>query len=204
MYSGWYMLTIQHRQTLRDTMGIVWFVVAVIIGAWLINALVFRSFSVTGPSMESTMYTGDRLIVNRLPMTWAALRGQSLCHRADMSSYFRNPKFEEMKADEFVVKRGLRYRVNTLRSLVAKLPSITTNDQTGSTPMRGVRVYASPVTGRLDKTVVPDGSIFVIGDNRGGNESLDSRNGFGFIPLDNIVGPVVIRIYPFSKISTNF
>jgi signal peptidase I len=198
------MLTIQHRQTLRDAMGIVWFVVAVIIGAWLINALVFRSFSVTGPSMESTMYTGDRLIVNRLPMTWAALRGQSFMPSRGHVIVFRNPKFEEMKADEFVVKRVIALPGEHVEVTGGKV--IVYNDERpdGFDPYEGVKVYASPVTGHLDKTAVPDGSIFVIGDNRGGNESLDSRNGLGFIPLDNIVGPVVIRIYPFGKISTNF
>ena len=74
----------------------------------------------------------------------------------------------------------------------------------GFNPYDGVSVYPSLVTGQVDKTVVPDGQIFVIGDNRGGNESLDSRNGLGLIPLNNIVGPVVMRIYPFTKISTNF
>lgn len=185
-------------------MGIVWFVVAVIIGAWLINALVFRSFSVTGPSMESTMYTGDRLIVNRLPMTWAALRGQSFMPARGHVIVFRNPKFEEMKADEFVVKRVIALPGEHVEVTGGKVTVYNDERPDGFDPYEGVRVYASPVTGRLDKTVVPDGSIFVIGDNRGGNESLDSRNGLGFIPLDNIVGPVVIRIYPFSKISTNF
>ena len=47
---------------LKDIGGFVIFVVCVIVGTLLINTFVFRSFSVTGPSMEQTLYTGDRLI----------------------------------------------------------------------------------------------------------------------------------------------
>ena len=198
------MLTIEHRQRMRDTLGIVWFVIAVVVGAWLINALVFRSFSVTGPSMESTMFTGDRLIVNRLPMTWSALRGAPYMPTRGHVIVFKNPKFEEMRADEYVVKRVIGLPGEQVEVSGGKVTVYNSEHPSGFNPYDGVSVYPSLVTGQVDKTVVPDGQIFVIGDNRGGNESLDSRNGLGLIPLNNIVGPVVMRIYPFTKISTNF
>lgn len=198
------MLAIQHKQNLRDVLGIIWFVVAVIVGAWLINALVFRSFSVTGPSMESTLYTGDRLIVNRLPMTWSAIQGKSYMPARGHVIVFRNPKFEEMRADEFVVKRVIGLPGEQVEVSGGKVTVYNSEHPGGFDPYEGVSVYSSIVTGQVDKTTVPDGQIFVIGDNRGSNESLDSRNGLGFIPLDNIVGPVSMRIYPFSKISVNF
>ena len=53
--------------------GIVVFVLAVALGTIIINTFIFRSFSVVGPSMEATMFTGDRLIVDRLPVTAASL-----------------------------------------------------------------------------------------------------------------------------------
>lgn len=198
------MLAIQHRQHLRDFLGIAWFILAVVIGAWLINALVFRSFSVTGPSMETTMYTGDRLIVNRLPMTWQALRGQPYLPARGHVIVFRNPKFDEMRADEFVVKRVIAFAGEQVSITGGRVTVFNADHPSGFDPYDDVKVYASAVTGELDRVTVPDGQLFVIGDNRGGNESLDSRNGLGFIPLDNIVGPVVLRIYPFNKISTNF
>ena len=198
------MLTIEHRQSLRDVFGIVWFVVAVIIGAWLINSLVFRSFSVTGPSMESTMYTNDRLIVNRLPMTWAAIKGESYLPARGHVIVFRNPKFEEMRADEFDVKRVIGLPGEQIEVDAGRVTVYNDAHPNGFNPYEGVSVYASSVTGKVDKMSIPEGQIFVIGDNRGGNESLDSRNGLGLIPLDNVVGPVAMRIYPFSKISTNF
>ena len=54
----------------KDVIQLIIFIVCVIIGTILINSFVFRSYNVVGPSMEETLYTGDRLIVNRLPVTW--------------------------------------------------------------------------------------------------------------------------------------
>ena len=41
---------------LKDLLNISVFVLCVVVGAILINTFIFRSFSVIGPSMESTMY----------------------------------------------------------------------------------------------------------------------------------------------------
>lgn len=197
------MLSIERRQGLKDVFGIIGFIIAVIVGAWLINSLIFRSFSVTGPSMETTMYTGDRLIVNRVPMTLNALQGKSYMPERGHVIVFRNPLFSEMRNDEFVVKRVIAFAGERVVVSGGSVTVYNKENPKGFNPYDGVDVYPSIVTGQLDQKV-DDGTIFVIGDNRGGQESLDSRNGLGLIPLDNIVGPVALRIYPFSKISTDF
>ena len=56
-------------------------------------------------------------------------------------------------------------------------------------------------SGEVD-TIVPDGELFVSGDNREGHNSWDSRNGLGTIPYCRIIGPVVLRLFPFDKMRT--
>ena len=54
----------------------------------------------------------------------------------------------------------------------------------------------TPVTGSYFDLIVPENSIFVMGDNR--PDSTDSRI-FGCIPFDKIEGRVVLRFFPFNK-----
>lgn len=55
----------------------------------------------------------------------------------------------------------------------------------------------TPRTGAFYDVIVPEGQVFVMGDNRMG--SMDSRE-FGCIPLDKVDGKVVCRIWPLNKI----
>ena len=46
---------------------------------------------------------------------------------------------------------------------------------------------------------VPEGCVFLMGDNR--NHSSDSRYApIGCVETDNILGKVILRIFPFSRI----
>lgn len=53
-------------------------------------------------------------------------------------------------------------------------------------------------SGSLEGFVVPEGSIFAMGDNR--QSSMDSRSeNVGCVAIEDIMGKAVLRLYPFSE-----
>lgn len=194
---------LEKHQALKDLVGIVLFIVAVLIGAWLINLFLFRSFSVSGPSMEPTLYTNDRLIVNRVPVTFAHLQAKDYVPERGQVIVFKNPLFHSGVHDEFIVKRVIALpgeRVTIVGGVVKvyneEHPDGFKVDELWTGPTSPTDTDAP-----IDQIVTSD-SLFVIGDHRQEGFSLDSRNGLGLIPFDDIIGPVSLRIYPFTGIRT--
>lgn len=73
--------------------------------------------------------------------------------------------------------------------------SINGEDQDQSYTMEG---YTS---GYVKDLLVPEGCLFVMGDNR--QNSIDSRDpSVGFVKIDDVYGKAVFRLYPFSEIGS--
>ncbi len=190
----------ERHQWIRDTAGLLFFAIAVLVGTLLINTFVFRSFNVEGPSMEKTLYTGDRLIVNRLPVTWSQLRNEQYVPGRGQVIVFKNPLYTAGSSDEYIVKRVIAFAGERVVLKDGHYTVYNTEKPSGFNPDDANHGEpGSPTSGEGDWTV-PDGNLFVSGDHRQGNYSLDSRNGLGFIPLYDVVGPVSLRIFPFTAI----
>ena len=89
---------------------------------------------------------------------------------------------------------------NYVKRVVA-LGGDTVAIEEGTLRVNGVPVPESyikePMVRDFDEVTVPHGYVFVMGDNR--NASLDSRSeGVGPIPLDQIVGKVLVVLWPLG------
>lgn len=186
----------QRHPFLKDALNIAIFILCVLVGTLLINTFVFRSFNVVGPSMEKTLFTGDRLIINRLPVTWAQLQNQQYVPERGQVIVFKNPMYNASTGDEYVVKRVIAFEGERVTVKDGKITVFNTEHPEGFNPDdQNHGEPGSPTTGDVD-TTVSQGTLFVSGDHREGDYSYDSRNGLGLIPLFDVVGPVGIRIYP--------
>ena len=186
----------------KDILGIVVFIICVVIGTVVINTFVFRSFNVVGPSMETTLYTGDRLIVSRLSVTFSQLQNKSYLPDRGQVIVFKNPHYSRGIEDEYIVKRVIAYPGERVLLKDGKYTVFNAEFPAGFNPDdKNNGEPGSPTTGEVD-TIVPQKELFVSGDHRTGNYSYDSRNGLGTIPYYDVVGPVSMRIFPFNKIRT--
>lgn len=148
----------------------------------IVLSLFFRQVTVDGGSMNDTLCDGDRLIVSAFGYTpkcgdiVVVTHGESL--------------------DEPIIKRVIATEGQTL----------SIDFETGEVAVDGVLMkeyYIKGKTGAVRNMIeipetIKEGYVFVMGDNR--EHSKDSRNAeVGLIPVQNIVGKAVFRIYPFES-----
>lgn len=190
---------------IRDLINFGILVIAVLIGTLLLNTYVFRSFSVSGHSMDNTLSDGDRLIINRISVTIAQIHNKNYLPNRGQIIVFTNPVYTPGSADRYIVKRVIAFPGERVVVKDGVLTVYNNNHPDGFQPDKTTRKNnvgpKSPTSHDGDWTV-PDGSVFVSGDNRVGDNSFDSRSGLGFIPTYDIIGPVVLRIFPLTKVDS--
>lgn len=192
----------QRHPYFKDVIGLLVFFICVAVGTIFINLYVFRTFSVLGPSMETTLYTGDRLIVNRIPSTVSQLQNKQYVPNRGQVIVFKNPNYVPSGQDEFIVKRVIAFPGERVVVKDGKITVFNDANPQGFNPDDANNGEpGSPTSGNVD-TIVPENELFVAGDHRQGEYSFDSRSGLGTIPYVDIVGPVSVRIWPVNKIRT--
>jgi len=186
--SGWY--------EALSTIGVVVTAFAVAI---FIIAFVFRSYQVDGPSMENTLQNADKLIIWKVPRTWARLTGHPyIPDRGDIIVFTQSglSQFNQQDTKQ-LIKRVIGLPGD---HLVLKDGSYTIYNKThpkGFDPDKTLPYGKNiPTTsGEIDITLGKS-QVFVSGDNR--PDSLDSR-AFGPINANQIIGKLAIRVFPIGK-----
>ena len=215
----------QKHPLLKDLLSLAGFIVAVVIGTIFLNTFIYRSYNVVGGSMENTLHGDDRVIVNRAAVSWAHFTGNEYVPERGQVIVFLNEdeeKVAEYKAqgvehpmtcsvpsnvkDQYIIKRVIAFPGE--RVTVKDGVMTVYNDEHPDGFVYDTEWRKSETDGPKEHTsgevdiVVPDGELFVSGDNREGSNSWDSRNGLGTIPYCRIIGPVMLRLFPLDKIRT--
>jgi signal peptidase I len=170
------------RQGIGEWVGIV---VAALLLAFLIKTFVMQTFFIPSGSMEHTLEINDRLLVNKLAYDFGSI------HHGDIV-VFKRPPGETDQSITDLIKR------------VIALPGDTIESRNGLVYVNGEPV-AEPYlatgmpTNNLPPTKIPEGKIFVMGDNR--TNSTDSRV-FGPIDKDLVIGKASFRIWPPSRVGS--
>ena len=215
----------QKHPLLKDLLSLAGFIAAIILGTLFLNTFIYRSYNVVGGSMENTLHGEDRVIVNRAAVSWSHFIGQEYVPERGQIIVFLNEDEAKVKDykevgvknpmtcsvpsnvnDQYIIKRVIAFpgeRVVVKNGAMTiyndEYPDGFNYDDTWRvSETDGPKAYTS---GEVD-LVVPEGELFVSGDNREGSNSWDSRNGLGTIPYCRVIGPVVLRLFPLDKIRT--
>jgi signal peptidase I len=169
-------------------------IVGAVILAFFINQFIFHPYEVYGESMTPTLQNGDRLIVSRVGRTWNSIWGREYTPKRGDIIVFKST----LSSRDQLVKRVIALPGERVLVKDGKLTVFNDEYPEGFNPDEAYSdLIPSYTTGNID-THVNDGFVFVSGDNRGEGGSLDSRNELGQVPIDNIVGELVLRIFPLS------
>ncbi len=190
------------KQAIGDILSVLFIFAVAGALAFALIAFVFQSYQVDGPSMENTLQNNDRLIVWKVPRTWAHITGhQYVPNRGDIIIFNENNLAEfGQPSIKQLVKRviGLPGDRVVVRNGVV---TIYNHDHMGGFQPDQTLPYGQehplPYTsGDIDITL-DSTHIFVCGDNR--TDSLDSR-AFGPVDLNDVVGKLVLRMFPLSTL----
>ena len=190
----------EHRSGLKNIASTLAILIIAPLVALLITSFLFQSYEVFGPSMESTLHDGDRLIVVKAPRTWAKIRNKTFMPMRGQIVVFT--KLDLFLAGEHGGNKQLIKRVIGLpgERIVVKEGVLTVYNKEhpdGYQPDKE-QAYGKVIqkTGIDVDVTVGDDEVFVCGDNR--DNSLDSRT-FGPIKTKDIVGTAAFRFLPTNQ-----
>lgn len=187
---------IQKNRNLITTIGL--FVLAILI-ALFVKAYVVQPYVVDGQSMESTLQNNDRLLVNKLPKTFAGLSGHPYVPKRGDIIVFNQSGLPGFDGSKQLIKRVIGLPGDRVVIKDGSIIIINAKNPKGFNPDKviGYSINSPQTLGNVDVTISRN-QIFVCGDNR--DHSEDSRY-FGPVDISKIVGKLSFRILPISKAS---
>lgn len=163
--------------------------VGAVLLALVLRALVLQAFWIPSPSMETTLLVRDRVLVNKVSYRIGDIgRGDIIVFRRTDAEIEQNP---ELPRD--VIKRVIALEGETIEII---------DNQVFIDGLLLQEPYLDDgiTTGDFGPETVPDGHVFVMGDNR--ELSLDSRFETGPISEDRVVGRAFFLFWPLDRMGS--
>jgi signal peptidase I len=189
-------------------------VVTALVLSILVRTFLIQAFYVPSASMENTLQRNDRIVVSKISTELSGINRTDVVVFHDPGNWlgenFPNPYDNPIgRALQFV---GI-LPANSGNDLVKRVVGVAGDqieccDANGALLLNG-KPLSEPylVEGTMSnqitfKVLVPENHIFVMGDNRSNSEDsryhLDLNS--GMVPLEEVIGRVVVRIWPIDRI----
>lgn len=155
--------------------------------AFIIRVFIAEPRYIPSDSMFPTLQQGDRLVIEKVSYYFhSPSEGDIVVFKTpsqlQMQGYEKNQAF---------IKRAIALGGDTIS---VENGVVFVNDR----PLKEDYIAELPLY-NLIPIQVPEGTIFVMGDNR--NNSNDSHI-WGFLPEKNIIGRAVFRFFPWSRVGS--
>ena len=170
------------------------FVIAICI-VFVIFTFAIRLCRVNGPSMETTLYDSEMLLISDLFYT--PEQGDIIVFHQTSDT---NSRYNELIVKRVIATQGQFVKVVSDGVYVSDDDTFDEDERLDESTYAYMDVgYMLNYYNALDQTFeVPEGCLFVLGDNR--NHSADSRDpDIGFVDTRRVVGKVILRLTPFDR-----
>ena len=161
--------------------------------AFVVRGFVLQQFYISGPSMESTMFQNNRVLVNKLSYRLHDI------HRGDVVVFDRvTTDGVEVQHDD-LIKRVIGVAgdsVSIANCVVSVNGSEVDEPYLNDYDLAQANLEDRCRVPEMVATIVEPGHLFVMGDNR--PQSFDSRM-FGTIEEDLVVGRAFVIIWPLGS-----
>jgi signal peptidase I len=158
-------------------------VIAVLV-SFLMRTYAFQTFYIPSGSMEPTLQIGDRIIVDKLAVSWGTINiGDVVVFKAPPAENCGEPVTDLVKRVIGVPGDTLTSKGNTIYVNGKVLDEKWTHTEPLGQPIGHVHLKAN--------------QYFMMGDNH--SDSCDSRM-WGPVPRSDIIGKAFVRIWPLSRI----
>jgi len=215
----------RHLRRRRKPRGRAWqfvreFVIVVVLAvalSALVRAVFLQAFYVPSASMEETLLPSDRIVASKITTRLGGIQRGEVVVFKDPGNWLPEPL---PPSDDL---RGYAQRALTFigllptdsgKDLVKRVIAVGGDrvaccDAVGRIVLNGAPLDEDYVIGPTDQVrfdvTVPNDHLFVMGDNR--PDSRDSRyylddGSDGSVPNGNVVGRVVLVVWPIERIST--
>lgn len=180
----------------------------------LVRTFLIQAFYVPSASMEDTLQENDRIIVSKISTRFTGIDRSNVIVFHDPGGWlgegFPNPY--DTPVGRVLQAVGI-VPSNSGNDLVKRVIGVANDkieccDASGRVTVNGVAIADSYIKEGITSdqvtfsVLVPEGNVFVMGDNRGNSEDsrfhLDKNN--GMVPVEEIIGRVAMRIWPVSRI----
>lgn len=211
----------EKKEIIKEILEWIYCIIIAIVLALIVRYYVGTPTVVQMTSMDPTFKQGDRLILNRLAITFHSdlKRGEVITFEAPSSRYessaevdLSNPIAKYENEPKNLFSKFTYYVLDINKKSYIKriigLPGDHIKIENGNVYVNGEILNEDYLAEGVktpnrvfSELTVPEGYLFLMGDNRGG--SMDSRE-LGCIPISKVESKVALRFFPFDRFGTEW